>query len=155
MLCRSCWTDLTCSMPICSLLRISGQAFFSTLQNIQLWALPSSSTWASVNAAALYNTLRPKCHGGTWSSSRQDLFQQNPAMSSGNCHLSLQPTNVVPHLQGRLFAINLTEGSFLFSRLLSKDLYPFRTAQDHDFGRVVADVNFFSACTPSLYICEY
>ncbi|KAK9828362.1 hypothetical protein WJX74_010946 [Apatococcus lobatus] len=62
-------------------------------------------------------------------------------------------------IKGRLFAIDLTEGSFLFSRILSKDLCPFRTAQDHDFGRVVADVNYFpqlqQSKKPSLYICEY
>lgn len=62
---------------------------------------------------------------------------------------------LLSQLQGRLFAINLTKESFLYSRILSKDLYPFRTAQDHDFGRVVADVNYFPAYTPSLYVCEY
>ena len=77
----------------------------------------------------------------------------------GNKRLHVPIRSVSCHLQGRLFAIDLTGGSFLFSRMLSRDLYPFRTAQDHDFGRVVADVNFFpqlsSTNTSSLYICEY
>ncbi|KAK9868153.1 hypothetical protein WJX84_000651 [Apatococcus fuscideae] len=41
-------------------------------------------------------------------------------------------------IKGHLFAIDLTEGSYLYTRLLIPELSPFRTAQDHDFGNIPA-----------------